>query len=663
VSETDKLLPALLQNVVGFDLNPLAVISSRANFLLAVADLLKNVGEPIELPIYLADSIVLPAEGQGDTLYSTPKGVFELPLRGVNKQFLVPEVLATRSSLNSLARVLRHDIENEVSTEAFLQRCQSELGLSQAQWDHCESHLRTLYRTLSDLHKEGRNGLWADIARNMFMPLFIPQADFVVGNPPWVNFESLPQHYRDRSRPIWEHYGLFVHEGMEAILGKGKKDVSTLLTYVAADLYLKPRGKLAFVITQSVFKTSGAAQGFRRFVIPPSNQDHNKKLSTVPLRILQVDDFSSMQPFEGATNRTAAFVMQKGTPNRYPVDYTVWKKTTSRNVPFKATLLEAIPLLKQERLKAKPVDQRDETSAWITVPAKALNAVNKVLGSSDYRAFAGAYSGGANAVYWLEVLAHNQDGTVRVHNITDRAKREIRDDDHDLEPDLLYPLLRGREVHKWGVYPEHSARFLMVQDTQTRRGIPERHLSKDYPRTMAYFKRYRKILESRAAYKRYFKKSDPFYSMFNVAEYTFAPIKVVWAEQGAFGCAVVTPTGDRTLIPDHKIMLIPFDDEQEAHYLCGLANSSVFGFAVSAYSINIQQDPHVFQNVRIPKFDRSIENHRRLAQLSRRAHEVVLQGELGELHRIEEAIDVEAAKVWGLTPQELKAIDEILGRA
>lgn len=72
VSERDQLLPALLQNVVGFDLNPLAVISARANFLLAIADLLLQPNdEPVELPIYLADSIVLPTEGQGDSLYST----------------------------------------------------------------------------------------------------------------------------------------------------------------------------------------------------------------------------------------------------------------------------------------------------------------------------------------------------------------------------------------------------------------------------------------------------------------------------------------------------------------------------------------------------------------------------------------------------------------
>jgi len=82
-------------------------------------------------------------------------------------------------------------------------------------------------------------------------------------------------------------------------------------------------------------------------------------------------------------------------------------------------------------------------------------------------------------------------------------------------------------------------------------------------------------------------------------------------------------------------MMIPFDDEKEAHYVCALANSSPFRLAVAAYSINIQQDPHVFQNVRIPKYLPTNSTHKRVANLSERAHEAVTEGELGELLRSE----------------------------
>lgn len=59
-----ELLNTILQRVKGMDLNPLAVISARANFVLSVADLVFTVGEDVELPIYLADCINVPIEKQ-----------------------------------------------------------------------------------------------------------------------------------------------------------------------------------------------------------------------------------------------------------------------------------------------------------------------------------------------------------------------------------------------------------------------------------------------------------------------------------------------------------------------------------------------------------------------------------------------------------------------
>jgi len=64
--------------------------------------------------------------------------------------------------------------------------------------------------------------------------------------------------------------------------------------------------------------------------------------------------------------------------------------------------------------------------------------------------------------------------------------------------------------------------------------------------------------------------------------------------------------------------------------------------------------------VRIPKYEKANPTHRKLAQLSRRAHEVANHGELGELRSIEKAINTEAALVWGLTDRELKEIVELL---
>ena len=70
------------------------------------------------------------------------------------------------------------------------------------------------------------------------------------------------------------------------------------------------------------------------------------------------------------------------------------------------------------------------------------------LGPSDYAAHLGANSGGANAIYWLELLGKQGDA-VLVRNLAARAKRNVPVGEHLVEPDLLYPLLRWGDVRRW----------------------------------------------------------------------------------------------------------------------------------------------------------------------------------------------------------------------
>jgi hypothetical protein len=63
INETE-LLNAILRNVVGFDLNPLAVLTARVNYLLAIADLLEHRKGEVTIPVYLADSVRMPTMGE-----------------------------------------------------------------------------------------------------------------------------------------------------------------------------------------------------------------------------------------------------------------------------------------------------------------------------------------------------------------------------------------------------------------------------------------------------------------------------------------------------------------------------------------------------------------------------------------------------------------------
>src|SRR3990172_2728885 len=65
-----------------------------------------------------------------------------------------------------------------------------------------ESYLIETFQKLAELEKKGINGIWARIIKNAFAPLFVGQFDLIVGNPPWVNWESLPEDYRNALLPI-----------------------------------------------------------------------------------------------------------------------------------------------------------------------------------------------------------------------------------------------------------------------------------------------------------------------------------------------------------------------------------------------------------------------------------------------------------------------------
>jgi type I restriction-modification system DNA methylase subunit len=80
-AETLKLI---LQNVVGFDLNPLAVIAARTNYLIALGDLLKARTDDIDIPVYQTDSVLTPSQGTDlfdGAVYplKTSVGVFRVP--------------------------------------------------------------------------------------------------------------------------------------------------------------------------------------------------------------------------------------------------------------------------------------------------------------------------------------------------------------------------------------------------------------------------------------------------------------------------------------------------------------------------------------------------------------------------------------------------------
>ena len=296
----DVLADYLLRNIVGFDLNPLAVLAARTNYLLAIADLLPYVTGSIEIPVYLSDSLLVETR---TTLTGTT-----YVIRTYVGEFEIPRLIVEQGLLGRLLEIIDRYVRLRYEVKDFECLVKTDLKI-----DYELQLVRNLYTMFFKLEEESKNHVWTSIIKNAFAPLTVVSSfgkfDYIIGNPPWINWQNLPEKYREISAELWSYYKLEVTKGAEAGLGAKKRDISMLFVYRCADRYLKINGLLGFVITQTIFK-SRAGEGFRRF-----------SLQDTRLAITKVHDMVDLKPFEGAQNRTSVMILRKGKATTYPVPY------------------------------------------------------------------------------------------------------------------------------------------------------------------------------------------------------------------------------------------------------------------------------------------------------------------------------------------------------
>jgi len=634
-----QLLEKILSNVVGYDLNPLAVISARTNYLLALGDLLDEIVGEIDIPIYLADSVLTPAAGE--TLYKEGKILFTTSVG----EFSLPRSLVQAAYIDSVANLLEEHVKNDSSAQTFRAALCHKFPLDPKKDSNDIVIVEELYGQLRELERQKINGIWARIIKNAFAPLFQPVFDRIAGNPPWINWANLPDEYRQRTAFLWQEYGLFQHRGLRARTGAAMDDLSVLMLYVSADRYLKRGGKLGFVITQSVFKTEGGGEGFRRLRLGEGDY----------LRIIQVDDFSQVQCFEGATNRTAVVILQKGQSTRFPIPYNFWSKTSRERIQTDADHEEAMAHLKYSSWVARPVNLSKMTSPWLTGRRKAISHLESVIGTSDYAARYGSHTH-LSGVYWLQIVAKRNNAEIVINNLHDCGKNKVKNVSMSIEPDLVFPLLRGRDIIRWHATP--NCHILIPQDPDDpAKGYPVTEMQANFPKTYNYLKQFEEQLRERSGFKQFFDPSSaPFYSIYNVGPYTFAQHKVCWREVAPDINAAVCSTLDGTVITfDHTLVGVTCRSEKEADFICALLNSVPANFVVRSY-ITLHPSPAILQHIRIKRFKAEDEVDLRLAANSRALHKATAAGDAAKVQELEAENLKLAAAYWGLGKSEVAEI-------
>ncbi|MHA1380193.1 MAG: N-6 DNA methylase [Candidatus Helarchaeota archaeon] len=471
--------------------------------------------------------------------------------------------------------------------------------------------------------------------------------DIIIGNPPWINWEDLDNEFRESTMGLWKIYGLFSLKGRKARLGGGRKDLSMLITYTVAKKYLKNGGLLGFLITQTIFKTLGAGEGFRRFQI--GDKTH--------LKVIEVIDLVDIKPFQNANNMTAIIILKKGLKTEYPVPYT--KIIEIEEIQSTINPEKSVIRLKTKQLFAEPITKY--TSPWFTT-TKSLLKLKRLIGPSPYIAYLGLNTGGANGVYWLNILKSNGDYLL-VENRPEEGKKKINKIIHTIEKNTIYPLVKSKNLRPWKTIGDYTF-TLMVQDPKKRQGVKE--LDKKYPKTYQYLKNFEPILKKRPMYKKYFSSSKaPFYTMFNIGTYTFAPYKVVWNRMGkSLNASVLKPVkienlGERVVIPDNVLSFIPFSNQNEAYYTCAIMNSKLCSFLLQNFSLKGGKSfapPSILKFLNIPKYYSKNEIHQKLASFSKKIHLTTKEKEIAV---ITQKINNLVFNLYKLKPSEISEINKI----
>jgi len=619
---SNELLQIIIHSVRGFDLNPLAVICARANYIIALGDLLSSIDSQIELPVYLCDSMLTILEG-----YEEKTKRFIIPTKA--EVFVLPEILVNKQCINNILDIVSDCIRNKHGIKVFdTILCTKMPDLNQSLTNDELELLHSFYFAVKKLDDNKLDGIWTNIIKNSFAPVFQEKVDYIVGNPPWVVWQNLPEHYRESIQKHWYDYRIFDHKGQTAQLGSSHDDISVLLTYVIMDNYLKDKGELAFVINQNLLQASGGGDGFRKFSIKES----------IPVCVTSVNDFVNVEPFKhlGVGNKTATISLKKNAHTNYPLRYRKWHKHDSSIIDPNMSLDEVLAeCIGYEDLYAKPINEFN--SPWMITTEEKRRIFDKMMNvdveNTAYLARKGVDTS-ANGIFWLVQKEQISKKIVYVDNTPQNSRKPIRHiTDFPIETDFLYPLLRGRDVKKWR---HDSTNSILLAYRFDGKYVEKDDLAVSCPRTYEYFYKeqhgFSDTLKERANYKKFMLRQNanaPIYTVYNIGPYTFAPYKVVWKalSNGVSAVTISTNEAGKQIIPDHNLLMIPIGKEKEAYYLTGVLNAKIISEFVNAY-ISWFISAHILQRLKIPKYDENNATHTKIALLSKSAHDLANTGEL-----------------------------------
>ena len=266
----EEQLKEILNRVKGIDLNPVAVLSARVNYFINISHLLDNTNE-IEIPIFLGDSSYVPKSVLCDGIKCYEYSINTLmdPIEIVVPCSMVEDSYAFSKAMTDIEPYIK------AFNEEGAYNCISSLVPKKELTNEIQSQIHKLTSSLVELERKNWDGIWARIITNFLTTANLGKFDVIVGNPPWVDWKSLPSGYRDRIISLCISRNLF---SGDRVTGGINLNICALITNVVAENWLGDDGIIGFLMPEPlIFQPS--YEGFRNLLLSDGSRLYIKKLS------------------------------------------------------------------------------------------------------------------------------------------------------------------------------------------------------------------------------------------------------------------------------------------------------------------------------------------------------------------------------------------------
>jgi type I restriction-modification system DNA methylase subunit len=235
----------------GIDIHPLSVQISKATVLMILGKRLLFEKAPINLHIYLSNTLLLPNYANVSLLerhvYFTINNItVNAPVDIFNNSIQYDLLVQNVNDLSEKDVLIGEKKDADTIHKIFKVIFKSDDPIL----------LNTVYKIYDILYEAKatkNNGIWAYILFNLYRPFFFSSKfDFVIGNPPWITFSDIKNsEYQNNLRNLAKKYKMLPSANNIPHL-----EISALFFAHSINYFLNDSGKIAMVLPRSFFAGS-----------------------------------------------------------------------------------------------------------------------------------------------------------------------------------------------------------------------------------------------------------------------------------------------------------------------------------------------------------------------------------------------------------------------